>query len=234
MQLNVSNSNKRVQFPAPVGSYKVWVKDRGVWRNHKTVRLHVSMDNPKHSGDKFFALCEWASVRFDKAIVIVSDSLHRHNLEGGNAYKEALDKGNQWIAGNDDALRLLRNKSVIVWDYWRAQREFGRTLAELKNLYEGNDVVRYAFTTKAAAFAGCHAGASLDASLCYLLEEVAAFAIMFQQIEALDVYPGEWFKDIFDVLGTLDDRGTFAVFRQAHCMRVDFVKNKSPAVSKAA
>lgn len=68
------------QFPAAAGPYKVVLNSPSIWRDYSTCRLQISVGKPKHEGDKFFALTEWAAARFDKVYLIVSDTLQRHNL----------------------------------------------------------------------------------------------------------------------------------------------------------
>ncbi len=68
----------------------------------------------------------------------------------------------------------------------------------------------------------------INTSVAYLLEEIAAFAVMFKETKAVDIYPGTWFKEIF---GTLVESGQgsdrLSGFADVACLSVDFVKNKA-------
>ncbi len=49
---------------------------------------------------------------------------------------------------------------------------------------------------------------------------------MLRGCRAVDIYPGAWFKDIFDILKTVENP-ILSGFSAAECLRVDFVKNQT-------
>ena len=231
---------KQLQYPAQTGCYKVSVKDKGLWQCHRFARLQISMDNPKHTGDKFLALTEWAATRFEHVTLIVSDTLQRHNIASNNnldleeAYTISLAKGDDWISHNAAAINALPNKTITRWDEWLRDPQFKQTHNLLKYLYDNVEDFRYAVDKKALDFCKRHAANlttefvlanHLRASVDYILEELSAFSRMFATTKAIDIYPGEWFKDIFDVLKERSDAPLLSGFHTAECLRVDFIRN---------
>lgn len=230
-------SSKAIQYPAQTGPYKVFVKDKGLWHSHDTARLQISVGNPKHEAEKFFALTEWAAARFNKVILIVSDTLQRHNIsyykniDADQAYALSLKMGDYWLAKNKKSIDILPNKIVTRWDDWITNPSYESIRNLLQAEYDKGAHLREAIDQKAIEFSSRQAGhnspAITSVSVQYILEELAAFALMFDHNRAIDIYPGSWFKDIFDVIER-SDTALADSFSQAECLRVDFVRNKPP------
>jgi len=236
----MSNSKKSMQYPPQTGPYKVFVKDKGLWRNYNTARLQISVGNPKHDGDKFFALTEWAAGRFDKVILIVSDTLQRHNLaqdkeiDMKDAYDVALLEGQIWLRDNKAAIENIPSakRVLTVWDDWMSHPDFASTHAEIKNIYLTEDSVKYSVLEKAENFWARHDfKGTIDTSVSYILEELAAFAIMFKESSAIDIYPGPWFKEIFESIVRVSSSDLLTGYKDAACLRVDFTRNQTPTNS---
>ncbi|MDE1153750.1 MAG: tRNA-dependent cyclodipeptide synthase [Micavibrio sp.] len=238
MRPNASKVN--VQYPPQTGPYKVFVKDKGIWQKHNTARLQISVGSPRHTGEKFYALTEWAAARFDKVILIVSDTLQRHNisLQHGLTLEEAYDAslffGHRWLKENKGALQNLSasQKVLTTWDHWITHPDFQAAHNEITNLLHTDADVRKAIEEKAASF--CQREGSVDSlaqhrslqtSVTYLLEELAAFSIMFKETPAVDVYPGAWFKDVFSIIANKRASNLMSGFSGVDCMAVDFIKN---------
>lgn len=236
-------SKKNLQYPPQTGAYKVFVKDKSVWQDHSVARLQISVGNPKHTGDKFFALTEWAAARFDKVILIVSDTLQRHNIAVEHnitvdeAYQVSVLAGQRWLKENKAALDNLTSSQRVItmWDEWMMHPQYAETLKEVRSVYEASDVVRQTVNEKAQSF--CMRSASeqsiaqcrdFESSVTYILEEVAAFAVMFKETRAVDIYPGAWFKEVFEaIVHAQGGVGSMVGFTDVSCLRVDFVKNKA-------
>jgi tRNA-dependent cyclodipeptide synthase len=231
----MSNSKKNIQYPPQTGPYKVFVKDKGLWRNYSVARLQISVGNPKHEGDKFFALTEWAAGRFDKVILIVSDTLQRHNLAQDreidikDAYDVSLLQGQKWLRDNKAAIENIPSEKCVMtlWDAWMAHPDFKNTYAEIINIYHTEDSVKYSVLEKAENFWARHDfKGTIDTSVDYILEELAAFAIMFKETSAIDIYPGAWFKEIFESIVRVSSSNLLAGYKDAACLRVDFTRNQ--------
>jgi len=231
-------SFKSVQYPPQTGAYKVFVKDKGLWQDHDVARLQISVGNPKHDDEKFYALTEWASARFNKVVLIVSDTLQRHNIsyyrnmDANQAYELSLKMGEYWLEKNKKAIDILPNKVVTRWNDWLENPFYEEVRSIIQAEYDKDGHLKIAVENKATEFSSRHLGKAdpsfVSVSVKYILEELAAFSLMFDDNRAIDIYPGSWFKDIFDVLAKSDIplAGSFA---QSESLRVDFVRNKVPA-----
>lgn len=242
----MSASRKSIQFPPQTGPYKVFVKDKCPWQLYKKARLQISMVNPKHDGDKFFALAEWAAARFDHVNLIVSDTLHRHNIafqvgcDAILARQASLELGEQWLLRNQHAIALIPRKTIIRWDHYTNHSDYNAAHKYIGELYKLNDKFRNSVIEKAHEFSfrnylGANDNPASDAlietSINYILEEIAVFSLMFRDERAVDIYPGSWFKEVFESLKQIGDNDMLQGFFSAECLRVDFVRNRSPLSS---
>lgn len=233
-------SKKHLQFPAPTGAYKVFVKDKGLWQKFSHARLHISIGNPKHDGEKFYALAEWAAKRFERITLIVSDTVQRHNITlrtGRNASEAralALHMGDQWIMRNTPAIELFSNVEITRWDDWLDQPAYEPIYDALLETFATDANLRATIRAKAIAFTKREkqiddnnlAFQAVNTSITYILEEIAAFALMFSKDNAVDVYPGEWFNDIFVAVSERNISPLLTSLEDVHCLRVDFTRNK--------
>lgn len=243
MLLNASKQHKNLQYPAQSGPYKVFVKDKSIWKDFSVARLQISVGNPKHEGDKFFALTEWAAARFDQVILIVSDTLQRHNIAADtgisleHAHGVSLMAGQRWLKDNQRAIdNIAESRRVItLWDDWMSRPAYAETLKTIHMLYNSSPAVRAVVDEKALLFCrrqDAAGGARPEISVAYILEEVAAFAVMFAETRAIDIYPGSWFKEVFDVIvNTGAATGLLASFGDFSCLSVDFTRNKSASAN---
>lgn len=233
-------SNVSIQYPPQTGPYKVFVKDKGIWQKHRVARLQISVGSARHTGDKFYALTEWAAARFDKVILIVSDTLQRHNiaLQHGLTLEEAYDaslfSGQRWLKENKPALKNLSASQQILttWDNWLQHPDFKMARYEIVNLFHTDVDVKKTVEEKAALFCQRDAGIgslaqyrNFETSIAYLLEELAAFSIMFRETPAVDVYPGTWFKDVFSIIANKKTSNLMSGFQNVDCIAIDFTKN---------
>lgn len=238
----MSGSKQSIQYPPQTGPYKVFVKDKGLWRQHTTARLQISVGNPKHDGDKFFALTEWAAARFDRVVLVVSDTLQRHNLalDMGvsleDAHQIALLNGQKWLRDNKAAIDIISpaKRVLTLWDDWMAHPDYPATYAEIMNIFSINETVRAAVEEKARSFCERHqTSEAFETSVAYILEELAAFAIMFRD-KAVDIYPGSWFKEILDAIAQVGGSELLSGLKEITCLRVDFIRNQRPSNTAAA
>ena len=152
------NASKRLPYPPATGAYKVFIKGKSTWQDHKTARLHISMGNPKQDGEKLQAMTEWLSHRFDKVILIVSDTLQRHNIafECGispeKAWGAASMQGRDWLERNKWAIELISQPVVTLWNEWLSHSDYKATRAELDALYAQDAALKEAVNAKARQF----------------------------------------------------------------------------------
>jgi tRNA-dependent cyclodipeptide synthase len=236
---------KFLHYPPASGPYKVVLKSRSNWRDFPACRLQISVGRPKHEGDKFFALTEWAAARFDKVWFIVSDTLQRHNLalEMGitldEAYKVAQIKGREWLRDNARAINNIpaHRRIITLWDDWMTHPDYAATRIDINALYANNIFFRASVDEKAEEFCTRRAedgsiihdrtDKAMATSVRYILEEVAAFAIMLREQPVLDIYPGEWFKAMFELLAVTTHNPLLSGFAGSAFLSVDYKTNKS-------
>jgi len=197
------------QFPAQTGEYTVKVKNGAGWRAFDHARLPISVGQPYHEGEKFRATLEWAKHRFEKVTVCVNDTLQRHNLEfDGKSPELAVEfaeaAGRQWIENQIPMIRsTLSHYEIIRWDQRRSDPRFDDELARMHAAYEYNSEFKREVDQEVRAFwdrRRTREQLDLDRfqefkiySVRFLLEECAAYELMFERDNAVDVYPGSTF-----------------------------------------
>lgn len=207
-------SNKPAEFNGPaVGNdntdlgYAVKVKRADGYQDHKTARFHISVGKDNHEHPKFKATMEWAMENFDRIIICVNDTLQRHNFlfEGEDpktAYAHARQAGDDWIKRNINfGMRQSGRFEVTRWSDWITREEFAvkrdEVMQELRDNPAKNELIEKeieAFWSRVKRRKGTSGEFDFAKfqihSREYLLEECAAFSIMFEEDLAADVYPG--------------------------------------------
>lgn len=194
------------EFPPQTGEYAVVVKNGAGWRAFDTARLPISVGQEYHEGEKLRATLEWAKHRFQKVIICVNDTLQRHNLQFSGqaadlatAFTEAT--GRQWIEDQLPMIRsILPHYEIIRWDQWRSDPGFDSEFARMQTLYETNSEFRAEVDAEVQSFWDRRRKKEplsierfpdfKDHSVQFLLEECAAYELMFKRDDAVDIYPG--------------------------------------------
>lgn len=127
----------------------------------KTCALPISVGQPYHESIKLFATIELINKYFAKCIVIVCDSLQRHNVyymeKESTAYNEAIEAGTRWIERNTTFLQQLRIPyKIIRWDEWRKSDLFPIYLKKIEDLYSVDDHFIEMVNTCATSFVDKH------------------------------------------------------------------------------
>lgn len=199
--------NSKNNYPAQLGSYAVKVKNGGGWQQYSTARLQISVGQEYHEGAKFKATIEWAKHRFDKVVICVNDTLQRYNYmhkEGVSeveAYAQSEVAGREWVERNINAIRSLPSCEIIRWNNWLDHPNFNDEHKFINDLYDNDEELRSLINADVLAFwrrkqirEGMSTYADFESfkrfSTEYLLEETAAFFLMFKKEKAVDIYPG--------------------------------------------
>lgn len=212
---------KRTNYPAPNGTYKICVNHKAPWQSYETCRLQISVGKPNYEGEKFEALCEWAGARFERTVLIVSDTLQRHNLryqrncDAATAWKLSRLEGETWLRRNARALHHLRTPEIVRWDQLlmhpayqviettpALDQAIEHTIREFWGRHEYDPTLYFAFHHHSRAF---------------LLEELSVFSYLFND-PAIDVYAGSWFHQLMAVL-----------FPYKDYLGIDYVRNRKSA-----
>ncbi len=241
--------DSKKQYPPQTGIYTVKVKNGRGWNVYSTARLQISVGQQYHEGEKLKATVEWAKHRFDKVIICVNDTLQRYNFiyKDNLSEKEAFNisevAGREWIERNINIIRTLPKYELYRWEDWRNREDFSAQYQDITELYHSSIDVRSLIQEDVLQFwkrrqlDGTASNINFDVfkknSIQYLLEETAAFFLMFKKEQAVDVYPGSVLLPC--VLGQkylMEERSHLG---ERAFTRIDFSKNDSISTkSKAA
>ena len=165
--------------------YKVKPLKKGGDQSLGVARLDISVGMEYHEGEKLKATVDWAKRRFETVIVSVADSLQRYNLD--NNYSLSMALGDQWLARNKDIIEGCR---VQRWDDVIQHRLYD--IGRVQDLYLRNTAFRLLIEDQIDSLK--LQKAPRDASVEYLLEEIAGFAVLFKTQPAIDIYPGSFLR----------------------------------------
>lgn len=185
----------------------VKVKRADGYKNHSAARFHISVGKDNHEHPKFKATMDWAMSNFDRIIICVNDTLQRHNFlfEGEDpktAYQHARGAGDEWIKRNINfGMRQSDRFEVKRWSDWITKEDFAIKRDEVLQALRDNPSMNEQIDAEIKSFwsrVQKREGISGDFDFSnfqihsreYLLEECAAFSIMFEEELAADVYPG--------------------------------------------
>lgn len=229
------------EYPPASGPYKVFIIGKSNWRGFSTARLQISVGQPKHEKEKFYALTEWAAHRFDKVQLIVSDTLQRHNIamEKGISLQDAYDVsmlvGQMWRRDNHAAISSIpaEKLEITMWNDWMEHPDYAPMSRALGDLFTSSPTFRAGVEKKAREFCDRRVQAgnavyatesAYQASVKYLMEELPAFGVMLKQERAVDIYPGAWMEELFSQIARSGIE-QLAVYGEANYLHVDYKKN---------
>lgn len=200
------SGSKACQYPPQDGAYAVKVKNGAGWNAFDTARFHISVGQAHHEDEKFRAAMRWAGHRFQKVIICVNDTLQRHNhiFDGMNdkgAFAKAEADGREWLERNLQIIRCLPDVEIHRWEDWRSRPDYDEKHAEIAEQYCNDRHFRETIDTEVLTFwqrrqkrtglTEAYRFADFrQNSTNYLIEECAAFCLMFQSDHAVDIYPG--------------------------------------------
>src|SRR3989338_10175791 len=106
--------------------YKVRIKNKNIYTSRGCCLLAISVGQQNHEDGKLEASIEFVNIHFDKCIIMIVDTLQRHNFKSQNpllsdedTYQISLNEGNLWIERNKSILeKLLIPYNIFRWDTW--------------------------------------------------------------------------------------------------------------------
>lgn len=226
--MNVSKLRKN--FPPASGPYKICVNGGEKWSDHAHARLQISINQEKHNGDKFAATMEWASHRFHSQTLIISDTLQRHNyITQGFTPEEAMrlayQDGLNWFEKNRETIEKHNRVNITFWNDWLNCPTFKAKHFAVKTAYIKDIALNDLINDTAKHFAKKYddQAKGFQSSLNYILEELAAFSLMYDNDQTIDIYPGHGLRDTLVYLKQHypDLFGNYAG------TAIDFVRNKA-------
>lgn len=176
--------------------------------NDNMAIVGISLGNPNQEGAKFEAILDWASKHFDKFVVIIFDTLYRHNYlleHGGNmakAFEMARHTGKMWHLDHQLILDAHKDKIVNVhtWENFRTDPNFTDRMDQLIRLEASSPVFRGYLDQNIAQYfsRGNREGLPQDEKAkiaerarLFILEELAGYSIIADKYRAARIYPSE-------------------------------------------
>lgn len=237
---------KQKQYPEQNGTYLVKVKSGQSthdWKEFNTARLQISVGQEYHESEKLEATINWCKDRFEFVQICVNDTLQRFNLLFEDnispkiAWFLAERHGNEWIERNKHLFSLLPAFEIKRWEEWKSTSEYSLILKQVRDLYEKNTEFKNAIDSNIESLwfrrkkriGSCYNDKTYDifATLSkeYLLEETSIFSLMFEQKNAIDIYPGTAIFGSSLFRGNLPKNAPSGL-RKMHFCRIDFSRNK--------
>ena len=234
-QLSSKNS---IQYPAQLGKYAVKVKNGAFWRDYNTVRLEISVGALYNEGDKFLATCEWVKHRFDNVVILVNDTLQRHNLiisgmDQGQAMELSRTQGKQWMERNLKHIHNIdgfANVHIYRWDDWLARDGYNDALTAAHNEYINNHEWRKLVNSSIDEYLSRQKSIEdlelyKRQSFLYYMEETAVLSAAYSEYKGVSAYSGN-FHDMWGCFISKTPPMHLEGLSNAQCIRIDFKKRK--------
>lgn len=185
----------------PYTHYKISLKNCPDWHEYNVVNLGVSVESPNWQAEKFGSILFWASKRFSRIIINVTDALYRHNfaamgldMEKATVCANAL--GSLWLTRHQSIIDLCPIPVTIYrWGEWYKHPDFLSVCENFKELYKADSLFKEKIHNDMDSF--CE---RLDINLSekkeehyldYLIEELAISTLQARQVSCLKAYPGD-------------------------------------------
>ncbi|QQR68512.1 MAG: hypothetical protein IPI58_06600 [Alphaproteobacteria bacterium] len=176
------------------GSYKVDVYSAphsGGWR---AADLGGSWGRAHMRGDKIESIMIWMAEHFDDRGLDFADGLPRFNLmdeEGcdeATALSECRRRGDAWLEAHAS---LIRHYGIRVyrWDGWLGHTDFAQTLDGFTQGYQKDPIFAAAVDADIAAFRERCPGKNPVLARRFILEELAAGALMGRERRSISLNP---------------------------------------------
>lgn len=167
--------------------------------------LTVSVGQPNHEGDKFFATVLAVNKQFTSCIIMVCDSLQRHTmkisspLDLSELHKESNILGDEWIARNSLAIKQFDIPYQISrWDAWMNHRNYSEKSLLINSLYSNDplfkksiDETAHRFSERKMDISVVDRNISFNLSKEYLLEECAVMLLQADDDYPFEIYPSQ-------------------------------------------
>jgi tRNA-dependent cyclodipeptide synthase len=198
------------------------------YRSYDTLRLEISIGPDYSEGEKLKAQVMWAKKNFGRVLVLVCDTLNRHNIarEKGidyqQAYKEALFLGEAWLFRNQ---QTIKDMQIIRWDRVLNDPDYPDALLKVELLYDNNQEFRKSIDSTIAELKRrkIARGEKVENfekfSVPYLLEESAGLAVAYKNYPGVSAYGGSC-NDPWLIFMDRDMEGVPAGLINSHCVRL--------------
>lgn len=209
-----------------MSAYKVKVLSNAKWRDYKSARLDVSLQNAKQVGEKFETTLLWALDNFDNVEISLADTLQKHtfsadyNIDIKKAYDMTLREGDVWIECHRQIIDS-HNIKLIRWDERLNHSDFSKFHSLVHDLYQNDNYFKALVNKDCNAFINrkCLDEGKRLLVLNYILEEQAVFCMLSNHENAIGIYPGS-------ILGCYRGENRPELFKNTEFCKIDFLRNK--------
>jgi tRNA-dependent cyclodipeptide synthase len=164
------------------------------------------LGSKNHEGNELRAIVNWLNgANFQGGIIDFSNTLHRYNfmLENGlseaTARKKILEISDGWLNAHHHILAALKMPyEIISWDRWLSHEKFSNYERKFQEAFNVQMEFRAAILQDVETYFSRRFGIKLqDAepeaiklSVAFLIEELAAHSILYEDYPCAVVYPG--------------------------------------------
>ena len=215
-------------FPGATGKYKVCINKHAGWQNHSSARLQISVGNPKYEGEKLYAALEWCNHRFDLTILIVSDTLQRHNhiakegLDSASAWKLSRLEGDRWLWRNHPSIKKFKKCHITRWDEWLNHRNYQNSREAIDKAFMQEPLKGAMDKIVAERMKRTTTPEMKECTWNFVSEEFAVFACQHEQ-RAINIYAGSTFSELQE--GLKGHSGILAGFDTDEWLEIDMTRN---------
>ncbi|MEM8832985.1 MAG: hypothetical protein AAGB32_00445 [Pseudomonadota bacterium] len=168
-------------------------KPRRSWQNVSGVGyMGISLFSKSHDGEGLKAMVDWINEQdFFSFRVGLSDTLNRFNTPVRAAFEACVKAGDEWLERNGDTLdQIEAPHEVIRWSHWLDNHadEVNANKHAFMFAFGSNEGFRTAIKGDMEAFTK---RTQKEASLEYLIEELAVYSVMMRQQPATMIYPAK-------------------------------------------
>lgn len=171
--------------------------------------IGISVENPRHSGEKFYTLLNWALEKFHSVEVNVFDQIHSYNIQfiSNCSFQDALDQANnlgqEWIANNNSILKMHPSVKINTYKNLIADIPYNERFNQLLSLYEEDYIFRNlinceieSFSTRRQIREGVWSQPILrkfyEFSKLYILDELATMSLLNEKSNFVEIYAGRF------------------------------------------
>jgi hypothetical protein len=214
--------------------YKIRVRGPWDWRGFSTARLEVSVGQEYHEGEKLSATMRFVKENFNRAVIILGDAPQRfniaftENISLEQAFGKSIKAGDDWIERNRERIAGIE---LTRWEDWRKRPEYAIARAQFGHVYTQNQKFRECMhdAIKGVSERRCVAKKDFPRFFAlseqFLLEESAVFAVAYNELRGISLYPGD-FLEMWSMFVGKDIPGVPEGAKYANCGRISFEKRK--------
>lgn len=182
------------------------VKGPQTWRQYPNYCLGVSLCSRNHEGEALEAIIDWINkTHFNKGIIDLSNTLHRYNfmieegLSEDDARRKTLEISDKWFNEHHESLTKLQAPyEIISWDRWLSHPKFIDYESQFRSAFSSDENFRKAVLTDVGSYFRRRFNMSVGEaepeavwlSASFLIEELAAHSILYEDFPCAVIYPG--------------------------------------------